>query len=380
MNWETPITDRTVEQTVEARNNQSNAEHNKGAWNYPDLNRIENNYKYIIDQLLTDSYHIPHKYRNYKETIMEVVKREEGAIDDNTLLLLHGEDFSDSSGNEVSITNNGVTVSTTQSKFGEKSLYFDGSTSYLKITELIPTNGDFTVDWWEYCTGNSATRFAQSINGGCGGLCVGGGYDNNILYVSASGTTWDIVNGLDAFNTTLNNWVHWAVVRNGDIWTIYRNGTKYASTTNSGIIYSNGSGLIIGSFLYDANHYFCGYIDELRVSNVARWTENFTPPNEPYGTIKIIEELITETKEFTDWNENNIPYKSEIDRIRRNHNNLVSLFLHDLEFSEIPYGNYLDFEEANILEKIELRGKEMFENMQKSYIPCGAITSGGDLL
>ena len=61
MNWETPITDRTVEQTVEARNNQSNAEHNKGAWNYPDLNRIENNYKYIIDQLLTDSYHIPHK-------------------------------------------------------------------------------------------------------------------------------------------------------------------------------------------------------------------------------------------------------------------------------------------------------------------------------
>ena len=30
------------------------------------------------------------------------------------------------------------------------------------------------------------------------------------------------------------------------------------------------------------NLYYKGYMDEIRVSNVARWTESFVPPTQPY--------------------------------------------------------------------------------------------------
>lgn len=163
MSWQEPIIDRTVTDTETARKEQSNTVHNKGAWNYDDLNRIEGNFDYVIEQLKTDSYHIPHKDRKYTETV--------------------------------------------------------------------------------YSADSAAVQ-----------------------------------------------------------------------TT------------------------------------------------------------------YTDWQEKNIPYKSEIDRIRRNHNNMVSLFLRDLGYTEIPYSNYVNYEEANKLEEIERRGKEMFENMKKAYIPCGTITCGGDLL
>ena len=49
--WLTPIVDRTEADTVEAFNNQMIEAHLKGALNYSDLNRIENNYKYLIENL-----------------------------------------------------------------------------------------------------------------------------------------------------------------------------------------------------------------------------------------------------------------------------------------------------------------------------------------
>ena len=49
----------------------------------------------------------------------------QGVADEHTLLLLHGEDLKDSSMHGVTFTNNGVSVSNKQSKFGGKSLYFE---------------------------------------------------------------------------------------------------------------------------------------------------------------------------------------------------------------------------------------------------------------
>ena len=147
-------------------------------------------------------------------------------------LLLLVSHSADSSIYDVPITNNGVVVSDAQSKFGGESLYFNGA-AYLSLSELIPQSGDFTVDWWEYVTGNSATRFAQSINGGVGGLVAGGSSNTNALYVSSTGAAWNIVNGLLAFNSTLNTWVHWALVRQGTTWTTYRNGDSPRTASSS---------------------------------------------------------------------------------------------------------------------------------------------------
>lgn len=202
-----------------------------------------------------------------------------------TKLLLHGEELLDNSNYSIPITNSGVIISEEQSKFGSKSMYFNGQ-AYLKLDELIPVNGDFTVDWWEYCTGNSATRFAQSINGGCGGICAGGSTNINSLYISSTGSSWNIASGTVMFSTTLNSWVHWALIRNESTWTTYRNGAQFAQITGNETVFTNKNGLVIGSFLYDSNHYFVGYIDEFRISSIARWTEDFAPPTAPYNILE----------------------------------------------------------------------------------------------
>lgn len=68
MAWITPIFNRTVSDTVTAREAQANEENNKGALNYQDLNRIEGNHKELMRWLEKEGYYIPRTYRNYKES------------------------------------------------------------------------------------------------------------------------------------------------------------------------------------------------------------------------------------------------------------------------------------------------------------------------
>ena len=89
----------------------------------------------------------------------------------------------------------------------------------------------------------------------------------------------------------------------------------------------------------------------------------------------------TQTKTtYTDWREHNLPWLSEINRIRANYNALVRLFLVGLGLPVLAESNYLDYVEVNDWEHIAEVGKEMFENMEKEYRFCGVEVSGGDRL
>lgn len=198
--------------------------------------------------------------------------------DDNTLLLLHFNDsIKDYSRNNYACIPHGISY--TDGHFGKAVVF---NQSYIEVSMSNPFVGDFTVDWWEYITGVSATRFAWDVNGGAGGIVAGGSSNKNYLYVSSNGLNWNIINGPLAFSTTLNQWVHWALVRMGNNWYIFRNGTLFWQGLYAGVIYTRNSKLIIGSFLYDSNHYLDGRIDEFRISNVPRWISNFTPSTRPY--------------------------------------------------------------------------------------------------
>lgn len=83
---------------------------------------------------------------------------------------------------------------------------------------------------------------------------------------------------------------------------------------------------------------------------------------------------------YTDWQEVNIPWLSEINRIRANYNALVRLFLVGLGLPVFPESLYLDWQEVNDWERVAAVGKEMTENMKQEYIPCGTINSGGERL
>ena len=83
---------------------------------------------------------------------------------------------------------------------------------------------------------------------------------------------------------------------------------------------------------------------------------------------------------YTDWQEHNLPWLSEINRIRANYNALVRLFLVGLGLPILTESNYLDWQEVNEWERIADVGKTIFENMEKEYRYCGVEESGGDRL
>lgn len=213
-------------------------------------------------------------------------KLEVNKIDEYTVLLLHGSDITDSSALKRTINNHGVTASSAQSKFGGKSLYFNGS-AYLTTTAIEFNDSDFTIDWWEYVTNaNSQVRFNSAYDasvGAFGGLMLG--HSKTTLYASNANTStwWDIVDGADMFVNTVNAWVHWAVVRKGSTLVTYKNGVKYANASFVGSLgYTTNYQCALGSYCSADRAYFIGYIDEFRISNIARWSGNFTPPSAEY--------------------------------------------------------------------------------------------------
>ena len=177
--------------------------------------------------------------------------------DPNTLLLLHGEEISDSSMYKCELQNSGVTVSSAQSKFGGSSLYFNGSSKI--FLDAIGTMDDR-----------------------CTGLLLG--YDGGTVWAaSILSYNWDLISGAVMLSSTLSEWVHWAFVRSGTSLTSYRNGVQFATTALNGTIYYDSSiRMAIGGYREKAPTLFNGYLDEFRISNIARWTENFAPPTEPY--------------------------------------------------------------------------------------------------
>ncbi len=97
----------------------------------------------------------------------------------------------------------------------------------------------------------------------------------------------------DAF--PLDEWFHLAVVRNNGVAKVYINGNETISLSNSDTITPTG-GLAVGSLLNSSSH--IAGIDEFRISSVARWTSNFTPPTESYESASITPPPIDDTPSF----------------------------------------------------------------------------------
>jgi hypothetical protein len=85
---------------------------------------------------------------------------------------------------------------------------------------------------------------------------------------------------------TTNIWYHIALVRSGNNFLIFQNGSQVGSTVvDSDAVPDFAYPLEIGRYGgLSAGQYLNGWLDEFRVSKgVARWTSNFTPPAAPYS-------------------------------------------------------------------------------------------------
>ena len=183
----------------------------------------------------------------------------------------------DGAGTKHAITaNGGAQHSTAQSKIGGSSIAFDGSGD--KLT--TPNHNDFaswssfTVECWYRGTGN--TGLVGTLYGTGGWNLCRRSTGELILYIDGGANKI----GGSASDITDNTWHHIAMVRNGasgNTIQLYVDGVAKGSTT-SGFTGDSTNDLWIGMRNngggdWDLN----GYLDEIRISNTARYTSGFTP-------------------------------------------------------------------------------------------------------
>ena len=194
----------------------------------------------------------------------------------NVQLLLHLDgNGTDSSGNGRTATLHGTSsFSSAQSKFGGSS-YLGAASSYLQLGGTPPNiAGDFTYEVFLYWTSNSGAALLSD------NLASVNWYWN---VTTANAQDWtgpsNSPNRPSAQTLALNGWHHWAWVRASGTTTLYLDGIAQTMTgTNWTTNIGNGSAVwLIGS--NSVSWFFAnGYMDEIRLSNVARYTANFSPP------------------------------------------------------------------------------------------------------
>lgn len=185
-----------------------------------------------------------------------------------------GNTFTDVSANAFTVSNvGGVTSSNSVAKFASTYSASFSTTNYLNVPDAValrPGTGSFTWEFWWYPTALTSYRtpMAKGYTGGGDVLLQTGSGDGKLIaYLSGAA----VLTATTA--VTVNTWNHVALVRNGTTLTWYINGTSAGSATNSTNL-SSTLGLNIGDSGYGAG----GYLQDVRISNVARYTADFTTP------------------------------------------------------------------------------------------------------
>ena len=199
------------------------------------------------------------------------------ASTDGTYVYLTGpvwgfETITDRPGKTVTAYGN-AKQSTVQKKFGTSSYVGDGSGDYLEVLSdsdfQFGSLGSYTVEAWIYLNSLGKTQrifYKGTVSGSNFRVSVTSG---NVLSAIHAGA---IITGITALTTGV--WYHVALVRNAALGTfrIYLNGTLDAYTTGVTGNVNNVDPVSIGGIIATAADSLDGYIDDFRISNIARYT------------------------------------------------------------------------------------------------------------
>lgn len=201
----------------------------------------------------------------------------QGIADEHTLLLLHGEDFMDSSIYSEQITNTGCTLSDS-GKFG-KAINFTNLNKIETVEQIFDINGEFTIDFWF----NQREKKANAT-------FIGGTQTGTFKIILSNGVPVFQVHGQTSYyssfvDTQLNTWYHFALTGKNKTYSMFVDGVKKNTFTYTGNI-SNDILRIGLNVAQNSTGSIEGVMDEIRISNVVRWDSDFTPPTEPYTVYK----------------------------------------------------------------------------------------------
>jgi hypothetical protein len=210
-------------------------------------------------------------------------------VDDaHTVVLLHldgaegSTQFNDESG-KVWVAIGTPRITSATARFGQ-SLELGGGDALLALDteDVYFAHQDFSLDFWVMFAApigaaETVTVFSQEQDG------------NNFMSITRSASTWYFsvtsaglrLVSLPASSSPIASgvWTHIAVVRDGDNFRMFENGTQTGSVTDTDALPNFAAPMYIGSSSAALN----GSLDEFRISRIARWTANFTPPAAPYA-------------------------------------------------------------------------------------------------
>jgi hypothetical protein len=203
--------------------------------------------------------------------------------------------FTDSAtGNAIGRTGDGVMTKTGQKKFGTASGFWDASAdSYLTAgnSSIGATGtGDWTLEAWVYNDVSQADTnrsfFTQCAASNNDGLQIEWQASGNLTVWDYSlNNDWTDLCGTGGVATPIDTWFHLAVVRYGNTFKMYIDGTVAATTRTQSGDMAPTAGPQIGWHRNTSTRYLKdSYIDEFRISNVARYTANFTPAASAFVT------------------------------------------------------------------------------------------------
>jgi hypothetical protein len=144
---------------------------------------------------------------------------------------------------------------------------------------------NFTIEFWVQPTYTSAYTSLAIFSTG-----VPGTSEIRIAQSITASNTPGFVIGTTTVQGTANAmvsnvWYHMALVRNGNVFTLYINGVSNAGSTITGFTFANAGTILMGTFDGGAN-YYTGFIGNVRIVNgTALYTSNFTPP---VGTLQFV--------------------------------------------------------------------------------------------
>lgn len=199
-------------------------------------------------------------------------------------------------------------ISTAASVFGGASGLFDGAGDYLRTNNFLDNalmnSGDFTMEFWAKFDIMPATQ----TGGGGSYMCFffsrtgdsSGPTEPYILVKNNASNQPVIEYGIKRASSsiygnwthtgktiTTNTWYHIAVVKSGGVWKAYWDGSLMTGqsgtvplSTDVPLYYPRFD---IGGFVAVNRGYWDGNIDEVRFSNTARYTSNFTVPTSEFA-------------------------------------------------------------------------------------------------
>lgn len=164
-------------------------------------------------------------------------------------------------------------------KFGSHALSCPGA-GYFTINDDAALDygaGDFTWDYWVNFTVTGAAYMTYRGGAGGSGTLIATRFFANTIDVFLNDV--NVISA--AWTPSTSTYYHHALVRSGTNVYFFVDGTQLGSTGTSSATLNSDQSVTVGEGA--GVNFLNGLVDEFRMSNVARWTGNFTAPTAEYS-------------------------------------------------------------------------------------------------